>query len=1006
MPSDNKRRGNGQFIMQLSEINDLFDGVATKEEIAQIVKSLTGEVKAITDELKATGDNSRGELQSELKGLRDDLELFIEQIKIFAEDNDLTQSELAQARSRIEAEYAALADKYAEMRHELDEMDTEGMVRSIVGETEHKLRTDLAHKTPAQIRDELLTLSQDDRFPAQIISNWDNIEKEWSRVISLAATAQIEVLQNGEKVGSSHRLNFSSGSTITFNQGTVDIALDGLPDQTGNNGKFLRTDGTDATWETIAGGGDLLAVNNLSDVANTGTARTNLGVGTGDSPQFTAVNVGHATDTTVTRASAGRIAVEGSNVLMASDIGTTVQAYDAELAAVAGLTSAANKVPMFSGSGTATVIDFKDEDNMASDSATAVPSQQSTKAYVDTAVALLQPKAAITDYSAFTGFKDPDGIQIDYDYTNRTITLTGDLTYYWKGTAKSLSSPWTSTAHTNSTGTWFLYSTDGDNFTWSNSVWNFTHVMVALVKRGASAAATFAVRETHGMMDPEAHEELHAVIGTYRSSGGGVTAGTYAFNTATDAAVTMGFDAAVVKDEDLATTIPQWTEGTYTTMYIGASNAATFDTTSSYPFIAAGANNFIQVNDTSTGSMTAGINGRYYNVYQLLVPATADTDSQKYRMIMIQPQATYTSLAAAQGESINAISLGDFASQEYVIYARITYVTANADTNYGKCEIPTGGITYVLGNRVAQTTVNGVSPTAHTSLSNLTWTSSGHLGTASSVAGFNSGGTAADYAVDTDLSSVSANDDTVPSAKATKAALDAKAPLASPTFTGTVTLPKTTEINDTTGDHQYVLAVSELSADRTVTLPLLTGADEFVFKDHTQTLTNKTLTSPTLTTPSAFTTGGTITLAENTSIALDPAGSADGKYTGITVTGTSGYSQAFGDLVYLDPTDSRWEAVDANSASGADGDARGMLGMVVSTGTDGNACTILLNGIIRADAKFPTFTINNPIYASETAGSVTQTQPTTTDVVIRIVGSALTADEMYFNPDWAWVTHT
>lgn len=165
-------------------------------------------------------------------------------------------------------------------------------------------------------------------------------------------------------------------------------------------------------------------------------------------------------------------------------------------------------------------------------------------------------------------------------------------------------------------------------------------------------------------------------------------------------------------------------------------------------------------------------------------------------------------------------------------------------------------------------------------------------------------------------------------------------------------------------------------------------------------------TSPTITTPAAFTTGGTITLAENTSIALDPAGSADGKYSGITVTGTSGYTQAFGDVVYLDPTDSRWEAVDANSASGADGDGRGIIGMVVSTGTDGNPCTILLQGIIRADANFPSFTINNPIYASETAGDVTQTQPTTTDVVIRVLGFALTADEMYFNPSQDYITHT
>ena len=73
-----------------------------------------------------------------------------------------------------------------------------------------------------------------------------------------------------------------------------------------------------------------------------------------------------------------------------------------------------------------------------------------------------------------------------------------------------------------------------------------------------------------------------------------------------------------------------------------------------------------------------------------------------------------------------------------------------------------------------------------------------------------------------------------------------KATLASPTFTGTVTLPKNVKIKDTSADHTYDLAVSELADDRTVTLPLLLGNDEFVFKDFIQTLTNKRLTSPKL----------------------------------------------------------------------------------------------------------------------------------------------------------------
>ena len=63
----------------------------------------------------------------------------------------------------------------------------------------------------------------------------------------------------------------------------------------------------------------------------------------------------------------------------------------------------------------------------------------------------------------------------------------------------------------------------------------------------------------------------------------------------------------------------------------------------------------------------------------------------------------------------------------------------------------------------------------------------------------------------------------------------------------------TPQINDTSADHQYVVAVSELAADRIVTLPQLGAGDEFVFKAHAATLTNKTLTSPILTTAKVIT---------------------------------------------------------------------------------------------------------------------------------------------------------
>jgi len=147
-----------------------------------------------------------------------------------------------------------------------------------------------------------------------------------------------------------------------------------------------------------------------------------------------------------------------------------------------------------------------------------------------------------------------------------------------------------------------------------------------------------------------------------------------------------------------------------------------------------------------------------------------------------------------------------------------------------------------------------------------------------------------------------------------------------------------------------------------------------------------------------WTVTGAVILEENASLQLDWSLSADWKWSGTTITWTAGYTQAFWDLVYLDPTDSRREAVDANATAWADWDARGLIWMVVSTGTDWNACTILLQWTIRADANFPTLTVGASVYASETSWDVAASAPTTSGVVVRVVGQALTADSMYFNP--------
>lgn len=144
----------------------------------------------------------------------------------------------------------------------------------------------------------------------------------------------------------------------------------------------------------------------------------------------------------VTDGGTGSTSASGARTALGLAIGTDVQAYDAELAALAGLTSAADQVPYFTGSGTAALMTVTSaartvlDDTSTANMLTTLGAAASGANTDITSVYLNNTGLKIKDTNASHGLIIAPGSDITADRTltvttgdaSRTLTLSGDAT--------------------------------------------------------------------------------------------------------------------------------------------------------------------------------------------------------------------------------------------------------------------------------------------------------------------------------------------------------------------------------------------------------------------------------------------------------------------------------------------------------------------------------------------------------------------------------------------------
>ena len=137
---------------------------------------------------------------------------------------------------------------------------------------------------------------------------------------------------------------------------------------------------------------------------------------------------------------------------------------------------------------------------------------------------------------------------------------------------------------------------------------------------------------------------------------------------------------------------------------------------------------------------------------------------------------------------------------------------------------------------------------------------------------------------------------------------------------------------------------------------------------------------------------------------------ADTVYSGITAHFTAGEDLEDGECVYLKAADTKmWKAVSNTGGTGIISPDSMCVALCVADVSADATGTFLLQGFLRADTNFPTYTVGETLYVpeAETSGKNVPegAVPDTDGDFVQVIGWASDANTVFFNPDFTVIEH-